>query len=190
MKKLVIFLLLINVAVASYAQVRLSPGLILSSPSSSTYSFALGTGMGVNYIINKKVSFGIYGSYEHFFNANGWEDKWMEDWGYEYRDNNRNVSQFRVNFHYYFGDKLVRPYVGCDLGVTKQYIYYEYKDSYYGWLHVDNTETSLGFSPILGLEISLSDRIFFDTLLKYNGFDVSYLSCKIGLSFIFGTLDD
>ncbi|MBN2612704.1 MAG: hypothetical protein JXB00_14200 [Bacteroidales bacterium] len=186
-KKAIILFTISTMFFSAFGQSRIGAALLLSTPKSDTYIFGSGIGFNAKFNITERLAVGAVVSYEHFFNKPGWEDVWEAEWGYNYRNNNRNIAQLHPTITYFLSQNKVKAYIGFEAGVTFEFVSYEYKseyDSYSRWLKADNTETSLSFSPVFGLEIPASQTISFDLFIKYTGVDVSYLTAGVGLAFV------
>jgi hypothetical protein len=186
MKKTIIFVLFTLLVGFANAQIRLEFGPQLNGSSGSDFSAGAGAIVDVKYMLSKSIAVGVSAGYQHLFMASGWEDRWYQQWMVHYQNANENITPLRGTFAYYFGDKLIKPYIGAEAGLTRLHVIYDYKDSYYGILTDNYKETHFAYALGGGLDVGLGKTLALDINLKYNGGDLSYLSCKFGLVFTFG----
>jgi opacity protein-like surface antigen len=163
------------------AQIKLEIGTQINGPMDEDFSTGAGIFADAKYMVNNSIGIGLSVGYQHLFMASGWETRWYEEWGYRYSDANYNILPIRATCNYYFGKKLFKPYLGIETGVTKFYEEYTYYDSSYGDLTNESDDTKFAFAPQAGFEYGLGKTISLDFNIKYNGFDMNYISTKFGV---------
>ena len=186
MKKTVVILLIALLYANVNGQVKIEIGPQFNGSMGSDFSSGTGFCIDAKYMVTKSIDIGLSIGFQHLFMASGWQERWYQQWHYNYSNANENLTPIRATFTYYFGDKLVKPYLGIETGVTKFHKIYDYADSSYGTLTDDVVESHFAFALNSGLDFELGKTVAIDLNLKYNGGDLSYVSAKIGLVFTFG----
>jgi len=186
MRKLFFALVLFLISFMANAQFKIELAPQINSPMGKDFILGAGGAVDLKYMLTGNLSIGVTWSFQHFFMANGWQDSWYAQWGYQYKDASTDLTPLRASFNYYFGSKGFRPYGGIEAGVNMQYSSYSYYDSSYGWITNANKETHFALAPNAGIELGLGDHFALDLNAKYNGFDQSYFSFKFGIIVIVG----
>jgi len=164
----------------THAQVKLEIGPQVNTPMGEDFSVGVGLAATGKYMVTKAIGVGLSVGYQHVFMASDWQDIWREKWGTDYNEANYNILPMRALFNFYLSDKKVKPYLGAQIGITKLYGYYSYDDTYYDELSTEWNETHFVLAPQAGLEIG-GKAVALDVNVMYNGFDLNYLSCQMGI---------
>jgi hypothetical protein len=196
MKKTLLIVILIWYMICANAQYKIECGpQITSSPNYSKYAFnvnviSFGAGVIFNakYMYNKSIAIGLTTGLDYLIPQSDWVDQLNSHvYGGDYQNYEAFIVPIRATGTYYFGEKLIKPYVGLESGVdlfisSHQWYYTGYSDHY--WRTTKDNSSAFVFAPNCGLEFGMWKRAALDLNLKYNGFALSYVSFKIGVVFI------
>lgn len=193
MKKNILLFILLSYCLAGYSQFTIKAGLTGNFAfDKMAKNFVGGPGVDINakYVIAGRIGIGVSTGFQHFF---------AKDWGDGYDDIGLDVVPLRLSVNYYFGE-IVKPYIGCELGVNftdlkYTYNYYDVYGDYYSLLHYDYPNKRFGAAVLVGLQVGMGNLLALDLNVKVNqlaevGSDApkesaSYVGLNIGLLFKF-----
>jgi opacity protein-like surface antigen len=197
-KQTLLSVILVCFMTCANAQIKIECGpQLTSSPGYSKYafnvnviSFGAGFMLDAKYMIRKSIGIGLTSGLDYLIPQSDWNTQ-LQQAGYveDHQNYNAFIVPIRATFTYYFGEKLIKPYVGLESGVdlfisSHQYYYTGYSDHY--WKTVNDNSSAFVFAPNCGLQFGIWKQAALDLNLKYNGFDLSYMSFKIGIVHILG----
>jgi outer membrane protein W len=181
MKKIGFIISLVLLVTYASAQFKFELGPQINGPMDKDFSAGAGIIVDAKYMVTDAIGVGLTAGYQHLFMADGWEARWYQEWGYSYSDANYNVLPIHATFTYYLNKNKLNPYFAIETGITKLYEEYTYYDSSYGDLTNESNDGHFAFCPQVGFEYPIGKFVSIDLNVKYNGFDLNYLSTKFGI---------
>lgn len=151
-KKIALFAVAAFFAVSASAQIKVNVGGGLLFPTGDFADVAkmgFGANVGGKYMLNEKMAVGANIGYFMM--------------GEELDGVKISIMPITGNFTYFFGGEGFKPYVGADLGFYMSKVKY---DDSFGM--DDESESDLGFAPVVGFEYGLSDKLTLDVNAKYH----------------------
>lgn len=142
-------------------QAQLQPAVYLGDD----YEAGIGGRVEVSYRVFPRLCVGASVGYSVFFPSDDWEDRY----GIEYRNQLYSSVPIMGHAYWFFMTGRLRPFAGIGLGFAMVEQYYEYNDSYYGWLEVDVERTRAVVEPMVGVEFDLGRKLFLQSSVRYQG---------------------
>jgi outer membrane protein assembly factor BamA len=160
MKKLFFIAALLIINFAANAQVSGSLNFGVFKPTYEGSESQIGFNVSAKYKINPKISVGANIGY---FSKN--------DKDLEFKSSTMPIVGL---VEYHITDKKVSPYLGLDFGM------YNFGTSFLG---IKSNESNLGLAPTFGINFAFSEKIGFNTNIKYHNIFTPEVSTKaIGLN--------
>jgi len=168
MKRFRLFLVHICLALSSIAfadegrlrfQLQLQPAIYLGAD----YDAGIGARLEASYRPFERLCVGASVGYSAFFPTDDWNDRYSA----EYRNQLYSSVPIMGYAYWFFLLGRLRPFAGVGVGVAMVEEYYEYYDSYYGWLKVEVEDMYAILEPMVGIEFDLGRRMYLHGSVRY-----------------------